>query len=268
MRDLNIFKNAIKYFLITLPLLLMVYYLNDKLSLGLSDNEINNFFMPLFVLLYFFLFFPDMRKSFLKHFIKTKSLDKLIALPILLAIVDLVLSYTYMFLPVFFDKNPIMVGTNQYIAPEQLSYLGKIMLKAFIGPFNEEVIFRFLFIFFIPYKFLYNSFIKEVAYNIRPYNQFTNKQSSFIDRIGESIYYKAFYFKDNKIIILWVIFISTLFSLGHGLVVYSLPLYFFSGLIYSYLFLKYGLLSSWIAHGFGNALSPIILQIFISILFH
>jgi uncharacterized protein len=254
------------FFVIGVPLVLMISYLNLSLNLGISEGDFQIFFMPSLTLLYFFLIFPQLRKGFSKFFIRVKSLDRLIALPILIAIMELIFMYTLVYLPVVFDKEVIAIGKDQYVPHKELSSLGQTFLLGVIGPFNEEVFYRFILLYFLPYSFLYFNFIKNPITIKDNKSKRLTKPFHFFEKIPKWLYYRGFYFQDKKLIGIWIIIVSAFFSFSHGPDVNSFAIYFLPGVLYSYLFLKYGLLSSWIAHGFGNALSPIINQIFIVML--
>lgn len=237
-------------------------FFNARLNLGFSEADIDIFLMPFLLLLYFWMIFPRLRKDFRKHFVKVKSLDRIIALPILVGILELVVVYTYYYFPVLFGGDTIPLGKDQYTGHKELSTAGEMILLGVIGPFSEEVVFRFLLMVYIPYLFLYFTFVKEPLVTKTDKHKKIVAVFLFLERLSNKIYYQAFQAKNKKLIIPWVIVCSFLFSIAHGPNIYSFPLYFVPGLLYSYLFLRYGLLASWIGHGTSNILSPYINSIF------
>ena len=226
---------------------LVIILLNSKLQLGFSNLEMDVFIFPFLLILSFFIVIPKLRKSFYKQFIKVKELHLLIALPVLISIIVLFVVYLYMYLPIFFNNHSVSIGSDQYVASETLSNLGQFVLMGILGPFTEEVIFRYLLLYLLPSIFLL------FLYNERAIIKRIVPKSGFLS--GKRIYQKM---TNNKIFItIWVIIVSSLFSLGHGPDLWSFPVYFLGGVIYSFLFLKYGFLSAWVAHGSFNVLSPI-----------
>ncbi|MFJ8235764.1 type II CAAX prenyl endopeptidase Rce1 family protein [Ureibacillus sp. NPDC094379] len=233
----------------TFLIVLVIILLDSKLELGFSDLEMNTFILPFILIFNFFIVYPNLRKSFYKQFIKVKELHLLIALPILISIIELLLVYIYILLPIFFNKEPVSIGSNQYVESETLTSLGDFLLTGILGPFTEEVIFRFLLLYLLPYtllRFLYNerAFIKRIV-----------SESVFL--FGKKIYKNMTKTHSKVFIIIWIILVSCLFSLVHGPDLWSFPIYFIGGVIPGYLYIKYGFLSAWIVHGSFNALSPI-----------
>ena len=118
-----------------------------------------------------------------------------------------------------------------------------------LGPFTEEVIFRYFLLFLLPYALLL------FLYNKRAIIKRFVSESVFL--FGKKLYYNMTNTHSKVTITIWVIFVSSLFSLGHGPDLWSFPIYFMAGVIYGFLFIKYGFFSAWVAHGSFNALSPI-----------
>lgn len=237
---------------------LVILLLDSKLELGFSKLEIDVFIFPFLVIFNFFIIYPNLRKKFYKQFIKTKELHLLIALPILISIIKLFLVYIYIYLPIFFNKDPVSIGSDQYVASESLTSLGQFLLLGILGPFSEEVVFRYLLLYLLPYTFfLY-------LYNERVLIKRIVSKSVFL--FGKKIYKKMINIHRKVFITIWIILISCLFSLAHGPDLWSFPIYFMGSVIYSYLFLKYGFLPAWVAHGSYNALSPIMNTIVIMFL--
>lgn len=230
-------------------ILLIIIMLNSKLKLGLSNIEMDVFIFPFLLILNFFIVVPSLRKSFYKQFIKVKEWHLLIALPVLISIIALFVVYIYMYLPIFFNNHSVSIGSDQYVASVSLSSLGQFVLMGILGPFTEEVIFRYLLLYLLPYIFLL------FLYNERAIIKRIVPKSVFL--YGKNIYHNMSNTHSKVIITIWIIFISTLFSLGHGPDLWSFPVYFLGGFIYGFLFIKYGFLSAWVAHGAFNVLSPI-----------
>lgn len=241
-------------------ILFLVIFLNIKLHLGFSKTDMILFITPFLTLFNIFIMYPSLRNSFFKQFIKTKEMHLLIALPILLSIIELFLVYIYMHIPIFFNKNPVSIGSNQYVTSESLTVLGDFIMTSVFVPFNEEVIFRFLLLYYFP-LFIFQSLLKirKILNRILP---------SLILVFGKKIYEEIFIKKNRVIIFAWVTLTSSLFSIVHGPDLWSFLIYFPGGVICSYLFLRYGFLSAWIAHASFNTLSPFlqyVVMIFLSL---
>lgn len=135
-----------------------------------------------------------------------------------------------------------------------------------MGPLSEEFLFRFLLIVYLPYVFLYYTFVKDPFVPKSDNKKKVVATFLFLERHANKIYYHAFQSKNKKLIVFWVIVCSFIFAIAHGPNLYSFALYFVPGVLYSYLFIRYGLLASWICHGTSNILSPYINSIFFYLL--
>ncbi|UCZ54957.1 CPBP family intramembrane metalloprotease [Bacillus shivajii] len=233
-----------------------MYLLNGHLKLGMTASDIDMFTLPFITIIFFLIVFPTLRKHFFEVFVKTKELHLIIGLPILFVLTKLFVTYAYMFLPLFFQGEKVGIGSNQYVAGDELSIIGMLTLSSVLAPFNEEFLFRFFLLFFIPYVFLH---------------AMTNEDGSQLSGVALTIHsnashlYNKIFLEENRLIIMtWVIAVSCFFSYLHGPDMVAFPIYFVGGLLYSYLFLKYGFLAAWFAHGFSNAMSPIIYMIFLA----
>jgi membrane protease YdiL (CAAX protease family) len=259
---MQVIKQVALFIIFSIPIMYAFLFINARLNLGISEADIEIFLLPFLMLFYFWMVFPQLRKDFRNHFIKVKSLDKIIALPILVAILELVLVYLYFYFPVFFGGDTVPLGKSQYTGHQELSTAGDVILTGILGPFSEEFVFRFLLIVYAPYLLLYHIFVKE------PLVLETDKQKKLaapfllLEKHANKIYYQAFQAKNKKLIGAWVIVCSFLFAIAHGPDIYSFALYFIPGLLFSYLFLRYGLLASWIGHGVSNIVSPYMNYIF------
>jgi membrane protease YdiL (CAAX protease family) len=136
-------KQVSLFFLISISIMFIFLFINARFNLGISDADIDTFLLPFLMLLYFWLISPQLRKDFREQFIKVKSLDRIIALPILVVILELVLSYFYYYFPVFFGGETIPLGKGQYTGHQELSSAEEILLTGILGPFSEEFLFRF-----------------------------------------------------------------------------------------------------------------------------
>jgi len=254
------------FFLASLSLMLTIMFLNDMFHLGISDNDIDIFLGPSIMLIYFWIASPNLRKHFYAQFIRVKAFDRVVMLPVLLAILELFFVYFYFYFPTLFDKEPLSIGSAQYMGHQELTTAGEILLLGIIGPFSEEFLFRFFLIVYLPYLALYHTFINKPLVTKKHVNKKNFKPFIFIDNVANKIYYRVFEMKDKKLISGWFILVSFFFALVHGPDIYSFPLYFLPGILYSFVYLKYGFLASWICHGTSNAFSGIVNSIFISLL--
>ncbi|MCM3117396.1 CPBP family intramembrane metalloprotease [Neobacillus sp. MER 74] len=174
--------------------------------------------------------------------------------------------YSYFYFPALFAKEPLSVGNAQYLGHQELTTAGEILLLGIIGPFSEEFLFRFLLIVYLPYLALHHTFIKKPLETKKNVNKSISKPFIFLVNAVNKVYYRVFEMKDKKLISGWVILVSFFFAFVHGPDLYSFPLYFLPGILFSFVYLKYGFLASWICHGTANTLSGIVNAIFISFL--
>ncbi|PFP25920.1 hypothetical protein COJ96_19410 [Bacillus sp. AFS073361] len=263
---MRILKNVSLFFLASILLMLTIMFLNDRFNLGISDNDIDIFLGPSIMLIYFWIVSPDLRKHFYIQFIRVKAFDRVVLLPVLLAILVLFLLYSYFYFPALFAKEPLSVGNAQYLGHQELTTAGEILLLGIIGPFSEEFLFRFFLIVYLPYLALHHTFIKKPLETKKNVNKSISKPFIFLVNVANKVYYRVFEKKDKKLISSWVILVSCFFAFVHGPDLYSFPLYFLPGILFSFVYLKYGFLASWICHGTANTLSGIVNAIFISFL--
>lgn len=242
-----IWRNML-YFIFACLFIIAFALLEVKLNFGFSKMDFENATIPLLFFLYFILLVPIIRKKFIKNLIRTRELHLLIAIPILLVLAKLFIVYGYMYLSFLINPGVVSIGSNQYIPSEELTKLGNIVLTGIIGPFNEEVLFRFFLLYLFPYSiyfFMRNLIDKET-------------KKSKIRLIINGLYQYIFIKNNKQILFMWIIIVASIFSIVHGPNLWSFPLYFLGGLLYNYLFLKYGFLTAWFAHGLSNIMSEYI----------
>ncbi|GAE35612.1 CPBP family intramembrane glutamic endopeptidase [Halalkalibacter akibai] len=245
-------------FTVVMVVVLLISYMNAVLKLGITETDFQEFITFSLVIGFLIYLYPGLSTPFKNSFLKTKELHIIVCIPILTSLIKLIIVYLYLYIPVFFGEERMSVGKGQYIREDQeLSTLGEILLLSISGPFNEEFLFRFLLLFLIPYSIL-NSF----SY------MSIDKENGLFNRIklmGERLNKKIFVERNNTIVAIWLFITSSIFSLMHLPDIYSFFIYFIGGMLYGFLFIKYGFLLAWIAHGISNGFSPIVNSIYTSI---
>ncbi|MCI0767261.1 CPBP family glutamic-type intramembrane protease [Bacillus sp. TL12] len=235
-------------FLVTFVLLFILLVLADKLSgLGISNNNnaIESLYLFSIVLTGIFIF-PTIRKDFQNHFILNKNkLYVTIGLPILIGILMQFIINFIRFIPIFLGHDMIGIGSGQITYTSDLTKTGFLFLVSVIGPFNEEIIFRYS---------LYAGIFLALA-------DFKTKFSWL-----EKVYNELFIHKSPKYIWGWILVTNVGFALLHGPDISTFYLYFIPGVIDALFFLRFGFLSAWLAHGAFNLCSFAVLNI-LSIMF-
>ncbi|HEQ3527746.1 TPA: CPBP family intramembrane metalloprotease [Bacillus cereus] len=235
-------------FFITFVLLFILLVLADKLSgLGISNNinTIESLYLFSLVLTGIFIF-PTIRKDFQNRFILNKNkLYVTIGLPILIGILMQVILTLIRFIPIFLGHDMIGIGSGQITYTSDVTKTGFLFLVSVIGPFNEEIVFRYS---------LYAGIFLVLA-------DFKTKFSWI-----EKVYDELFTHKNPIYIWSWVVVTNIGFALLHGPDISTFFLYFIPGTIYALFFLKSGFLSAWLAHGAFNLFSWTVLSI-LSMLF-
>lgn len=133
-------------FFITFVLLFILLVLADKLSgLGISNNinAIESLYLFSLVLTGIFIF-PTIRKDFQNRFILNKNkLYVTIGLPILIGILMQVILTLIRFIPIFLGHDMIGIESGQITYTSDVTKTGFLFLVSVIGPFNEEIVFRY-----------------------------------------------------------------------------------------------------------------------------
>ncbi|MCQ6317115.1 CPBP family glutamic-type intramembrane protease [Bacillus cereus] len=230
-------------FSVTFILLFILLVLADKLSgLGISNN--NNAIESLYlfsILLAGIFIFPTIRKNFQNHFILHKNKIYLtIGFPILIGILMQFILNFIRFIPTFLGHDMIGIGSSQLTYTSDITETGFLFLASVIGPFNEEIIFRYS---------LYSGIFLVLA----------DFKTKFL--WIEKIYNELFKHKNPIYIWGWVVVTNIGFTLLHGPDISTFFLYFVPGTIYALFFLRLGFLSAWLAHGAFNLCSSTVLSI-------
>ncbi|MDF9596698.1 CPBP family intramembrane metalloprotease [Bacillus cereus] len=238
-------RNAIQpiLFLVTFVLLFLLLVLADKLSgLGLSNNKNAIESLYLFsVLLAGIFIFPTIRNDFKSRFIlHKKKLYLTIGLPIIIGILMQFIVTSISFIPTLLGHEMIGIGTDQITYTTEITKAGFLFLVTVIGPFQEEIFFRYL---------LYAGIFLALAD--------LKVKFSWV----EKIYNQLFTHKNPLYIWGWILITNLGFALLHGPDISNFYAYFIPGIINALLFLRLGFLSAWLAHGVFNLSSMIILSI-------
>lgn len=221
-------------------------FLDIRLNIGLTSDEVMPIFITPFVtILSFLMFFPALRKEFVKWFVLDKKrLDKTICYPVLASILLGFIINIYRFVPYWFGYDVVGVGKKQVTVLEDVSDLGMAIGVYIIAPFSEEFLFRFL-------------AFAGAALWIKNLLEGTKWQEQA----------QLLFAKKRKLVISsWVVITNLAFSFMHGPDLLSFPLYFLGGMVDAIFFIRFGFLSAWISHGSFNFFSGILLSIIISFL--
>lgn len=216
----------------------LIFLLDSRFKLGVMTSQGFDIYLALIMFLMLLIGFPSLRKDFFNHFVpaKTYSLSYIyisICISAVLAMVMNVIRYVPFWIS---GEDLIGVGSKQITSFEDFSIVGRYILTVIVGPFNEEFLFRYL-----SYGGLF-LLIKQLP---------DHPWLRWIHNISDHLFVK----KTKEYVIFWVLLTSTWFSLVHGPNLLNFFFYFLSGVVYGVLFLKYGLLASWTAHGSFNLFS-------------
>jgi len=219
--------------------------LDKVFNLGLISEEAADVFTTLFILICTVVFFiPGLRKSFSKWFLlDRKKIVQSICFPILAAILMDFLENLYRLIPYWLGSDIIGVGSNQITTIKGVSDLGLELGTSILVPFNEEFIFRYLMFVGVPLL---------IVYTLNDFDWFNR-----IKRLIEK--------RKKMYLISWIIIVNLLFGMAHGPDLLSFPIYFSSGILFTFFFLRYGFLSAWLSHGMSNLFSGVALQIILNL---
>lgn len=248
------FKNIIKVILflsIQLTLLSLIFFINQKFKLNLSEDTLAvdfGFFVPITGAL---TFLPSLRKVFLNQ-LTTSGSSKVIFIPILICSTLGYIKELTRYIPLLFNSSYVSVASGQAIDNTGMFTISSFVFIGFFPGFNEEFIFRFL-----SYSGL-KMMLTEIQFFLKSMSTYKNTFSRFnlyICKKLEWFYLKFYIQKDKKFLAIWIVTVSTLFSLSHFPDKTNFYMYFVSGSVYAYLFLRYGLLASMIGHAMHNYFS-------------
>ncbi len=240
MNNFKIFLKTLGLIVLFFTLIFLLFLLDSLLKLGVMTSQGFDIYLVLIIFLMLLIGLSSLRKDFLNRFapVKTYGLSYIyisICISAVLAMVMNVIRYVPFWIS---GEDLIGVGSKQITSFEGFSIVGRYILTVIVGPFNEEFLFRYL-----SYGGLF-LLIKQLP---------DHPWLRWIHNISDHLFVK----KTKIYIIFWVLLTSTWFSLVHGPNLLNFFFYFFSGVVYGVLFLKYGLLSSWTAHGSFNLFSNI-----------
>lgn len=206
-----------------LPILLLFLYVLNIKYIGLDNDDYGILVVFFAVILFFLATFPSLSKEFKNNLIRTKNLKYIIFYPILIGFFLNFLLTLSMYIPLLFDKNPIKPGTTQFSYNLGLLSISSFILRSFLPAFNEEIIFH------------------HGSYHLLKW--FTS--------YNEKIY------KKKSVLFIWAILTSYFFARKHGVDLSNFYMYFLSGLISAFLYIKYGFVACMTKHISFNYFSPL-----------
>lgn len=216
------------------------------------------------VIIVFYVIFPEIEDNWI-NYLKEESIKSdsiyLVTLPLIFAIVkNFVISITR-FLPMLWGEGMIGIGSNQAIVQLESGTFEYTVFHCIFPAVSEELLFRFL-----PYigLFVLLKYILNIKETLK--SKYSIRNLNVIFKPIEKLRNDLFYCKKTWAIILWITITATIFAMAHGPNISNFYLYFTGGMLYGWLYLKYGLISSILGHMLSNYLSPIILQIVIFII--
>lgn len=189
------------------------------------------FFFSLFLSL--LTVYRPFRKNFLQRLIVIENAKRAIIYGLLAGFLLQVFVETTRYIPLLFDRDFVNIGNEQFSAEDnKIAPMAAFLLVGLIGPFNEEFIFRYL-------------LFELIVISMR----------KFIPNSGFSIYSR---FSGKYKYVLWtlIILISVAFALMHGPNITNFYVYFIPGLVFTYLYVRYGFLAGYLAHVAFNVVGP------------
>ncbi|MEC0035205.1 CPBP family intramembrane metalloprotease [Bacillus cereus] len=216
----------------------LLFYGDKFLGFGISKLSMGVFALGIFTLpLALLITLPKLRSNFMNYFLLSDKKHLIIGLPILLAIGMRVVFNFVDYILVWMGGDMIESGSGQFVPPsETLSAMGAVILVCVIGPFLEEVLFRY-----IPY-----TTVLWGANRAKEHSIILNK-----------LYFNLFIEKNTKYVWGWILFTSFLFAMVHGPNILNFWVYFIPGVVLAWLFLRYGFFSALLAHSIFNFYSDI-----------
>lgn len=204
--------------------------------------------------------FPELGQMLKEDFIKSSSVKVIIYPFIFMPIIGFLCSIIR-FLPLLYGYDIIPIGKNQVVNTYPAFSFGVIIYMALFPAITEEFFYRFLC--FQGIKFgLGKTLGSDDEIITCMYRKITKrtiiKILFFIPFIIEQMYHKLFIEKKNLALLCWALVTSAVFSMAHGPNLQSFYIYFVPGLVFAYFYLRYGILSSMIAHFSINYFSPIL----------
>lgn len=211
--------------------------------------------MTLVILLIFFIIpCGEIKWSnyFKEESVKSKSIYVVI-LPIIFAVFDNLMISITRYIPKLLGGDVIGIGSNQAINILKEFTLEFTLFNCIFPAFSEEILFRFL-----PYVGL--GITLDYLLDLR--KGFENKKTNldFIFKALEKLKVDLFLYKKTYAVVLWITITATIFALIHGPNISNFYFYFTGGLLFGWLYLKYGLISAMLGHMLSNYLSPPILH--------
>ncbi|PPV17741.1 CPBP family intramembrane glutamic endopeptidase [Clostridium butyricum] len=233
-------------------------------KLGVDFKEYVNDLEYLYIVMLVFLFLNSNAEDggifmyLKKDFVKSKSLY-VITLPIIIALLENIITDISRYIPLYWGGTIINIGSNQAIINLNICTIEYWICFCIFPAFNEEMIFRFFMyrglLVFLNNCILDNTEIKGDDYYIK---KSAFKIISFVSKCINKFKNDLFIEKKDYAVIGWIIVTSALFALGHGTDFSNFYMYFIPGTLFAMLYLKYGLLSAMLCHMMGNYFSPVI----------
>jgi len=224
----------------------LLVYGDSFFKFGISKINAGVFMLGIFTLLFALLItVPKLRSNFMNYFFLSDKKHLIIGLPILSALGMLVVINFMTFIPTWMGGDMIGVGSGQFVPQPHLSRMGTVISICIIGPFLEEVFFRY-----IPYTALLWG---------------TNRAKEH-SNILNKLYFNLFIEKNTKYVLGWILSTSFVFAMIHGPNVLNFWFYFIPGVVLAWLFLRYGFFSALLAHIIFNLCSEIVFETFKQVL--
>lgn len=253
--------------IISLGLVLTFYLalLIFTLKCGIKDMYFTETVTIIFsFLILSFITFPELGRALKNDFVKSPSLKVIILPLILMPLLDIAILFLRL-IPTLYGHEAIQIGASQGINTYNNFSFQLLIYIALLPALLEELFYRFIGFHGLRValknyvnidKPIFTEFCRTTK--TRPFLKIIFFVPVLIFAIIEYCY-NSLYVKNNKVaILIWVILTSYLFSIAHGPSGLSHILYFIPGVAFAYFYLKYGLLSSIVAHFTGNYFSSII----------
>lgn len=200
-----------------------------------------------------FIFMPEVFNNFKVNWIKNISLYNVLPISVILLVVGVVSEFVIEFsryIPMFLGtmENIIPIGSLQGRIPSVSYGFIQVTIFAFLAALFEEILFRYAALTGIPIFINSINNVIEKGYKYKPKIKVNILLYRAIPKINRFLVWLDT--KTGKTIL--VIVFSSLFSLLHGPTILSFHIYFIPGVIFSVIYLRYGLLLATLYHMFNN----------------
>lgn len=237
---------ALIYFLVQGILGVFIFIMNKEQKLSLTVEEILLFWGAFFIFNSVFFSNPTLWNFFKENLKKAKSYKSLL-IPIAAGFIMMYLFYLLRYISFLIHGMSEFINVDLLISKLPVLSLERLVFTGFFPAYNEEFLFRFL-LYFIVFNILLSGSEKTNKTSIGIGINLGDRVSVIVDKLDNLLPYT----KETR----WAVVSSLVFTFSHSPQMGDFYVYFFGGLVFSTLFLRYGFISSVICHAFSNCISP------------